>query len=57
MLGKAEGKRRKRWQRVRWLDSITDSVNMTEKTPGDSEGQESLVYCSPWGGKESDMSY
>ena len=28
MLGKIEGKRRKRWQRMRWLDSITDSMNM-----------------------------
>ena len=28
MLGKIEGKRRKEWQRIRWLDSITDSVNM-----------------------------
>ena len=26
MLGKIEGRRR--WQRVRWLDGITDSVNM-----------------------------
>ena len=25
-----------------------------EQTPGDSEGLESLVYCSPWGCKESD---
>ena len=25
-----------------------------EQTPGDSEGQGSLVCCSPWGGKESD---
>ena len=28
MLGKIEGKRRKGWQRMRWLDSITDSVDM-----------------------------
>ena len=27
MLGKIEGKRR-RWQRMRWLDSITDSLDM-----------------------------
>ena len=27
MLGKIEGKRRRRWQRMRWLDSITDSKN------------------------------
>ena len=26
-----------------------------KQTPGDSEGQESLVCCSPWGPKESDM--
>ena len=25
-----------------------------EQTPGASEGQGSLVYCSPWGHKESD---
>ena len=25
-----------------------------EQTPRDSEGQGSLAYCSPWGGKESD---
>ena len=28
MLGKTEGKRRKRWQRMRRLDSITDSMDM-----------------------------
>ena len=28
MLGKTEGKRRSRWQRMRWLDSITDSMDM-----------------------------
>ena len=28
MLAKAEGKRRREWQRMRWLDSITDSMVM-----------------------------
>ena len=28
MLGKIEGKRRRRRQRMRWLDGITDSVDM-----------------------------
>ena len=42
-------------QRRRWLDSITDSTDMTEQTPGDSEGQGSLACYSPWGCKESDM--
>ena len=28
MLGKIEGKRRSGWQRMRWLDSITDSMDI-----------------------------
>ena len=28
MLGKTEGKRRRVWQRMKWLDSITDSMDM-----------------------------
>ena len=28
MLGKIEGRRRRERQRMRWLDSITDSMNM-----------------------------
>ena len=28
MLGKIEGKRGKEWQRMRWLDSITESMDM-----------------------------
>ena len=28
MLGKIEGKRRRGQQRIRWLDSITDSMDM-----------------------------
>ena len=29
MLGMIEGRRRTRWQRVRWLDSITNSMDMS----------------------------
>ena len=29
MLGKIEGRRRRGWQRMRWLDGITDSVGMS----------------------------
>ena len=28
MLEKIDGKRRRGWQRVRWLDSVTDSMDM-----------------------------
>ena len=29
MLGKIEGRRRRGWHRTRWLDSITDSMDMS----------------------------
>ena len=33
MLGEIEGKRRRGWQRMRWLDSITNSVDMKLSKP------------------------
>ena len=30
MLGKIEGKRRRGWQSLRWLDCITDSMDMSK---------------------------
>ena len=33
MLGKIEGGRRRGWQRMRWLDGITDSVDMSYSRP------------------------
>ena len=29
MLGKSEGRRRRGWQRMRWLDGITDSLDLS----------------------------
>ena len=55
MLGKIEGKRRRGQQRMRSLDGITwkrSDGHESGQTLGDSEGQRSLVCCSPWGHKE-----
>ena len=47
--------KRSGWQKMRWLDGIIDSMDMSlRQTLGDSEGQGSLVCCSPWGHKELD---
>ena len=56
MLGKTEGRRKRGRQKIRWLDGITYSNGHEfEQTQGVSEGQGSLVCCSPWCFKESDM--
>ena len=52
MLGKTEDRRRG-WQEMKWFDSITDSTDMSQQAPGDSEGQGSLVRCSARGCKQS----
>ena len=46
ILGKIESKRSEQ-QRMKWLDSITDSMEMNLNKLGDNEGQGSLVCCSP----------
>ena len=41
MLGQTEGGRRRRWQRMRWLDCITDSMEEFEQT----------LRCRSWAGR------
>ena len=45
MLGKIEGKRRREWQRIRWLYGIIDSMDMSlnKLREGDSQEQGSLA--------------
>ena len=54
MMGKMEGTRRKGRRKMRWLDKITDSMDMSSSKLGKSEGQGSLACYSPWGRKELD---
>ena len=57
MLGKTEGRRRRGGQRMRWLDGITDSTDMSlSKIREMVEDREVWrAACSPWGHTESDM--
>ena len=51
-----KGRRRRGWQKMRWLDGITElNGHEFEQAPEDGDGQGSLVCCSPWGHKELDM--
>ena len=47
MLRKIKGRRRRGWQRIRWLNGIRLNAHKFEKTPGVGDGQGGLVCCSP----------
>ena len=60
MLGRFSGRRRRRGQRMRWLDGIINSMNIIKldefgQTLGVGHKQGSMACYSPWGHKELNM--
>ena len=54
-LGKVERSRRRGGQKMRRLDGLTDSMDVSLSKLQESEGQGSLTYSSSEGPKESDI--
>ena len=56
MLEKIEGRRRRGRQRMRWLDGITNSMEVSlSKLLEMVKDRKSLGFCSSWDRKESDV--
>ena len=56
MLGKTEDRRRRRQQRMRGLDGITDSIDMSLSKLQEMVKDREVCFASRlWGCKESDM--
>ena len=55
MMGKIEGKRRRGWQRMRWVESITDSTDMNLSQLPEIGKDREAWHAAVHGVIESDM--
>ena len=55
MLGKIEDRRRRGHQRKRWLDGMTNGMDMNLGKLQEMVREREAACCSAWGRKESDM--
>ena len=54
MLGKIEGRKRRGWQKTRWLNGLIDSADVSLSKLREMVKKREAWCCSPWGHKESD---
>ena len=54
MLGQIDSSRKRGRQRMRWLDGIANSMDMSLSQLREWWWTGTLAWCSPWGHKESD---